>query len=319
MRDAALIEVRLLESALRVLLRLSTVRESAHEFLSDDYYAKAVLRERLVHVPLLLDAAAIYGSSAGETLSRVIHNFFRHVPPLRDELIEALPRAASTLRGVAERADKIVKRSEATDVVAFVHDSVHTLRAFCLAYEPALELLTDELFVALALAVEHVGEKLLSRVFNADGSAALDTPEAKGDDIDDAVAELERHRVLAQRAKQHAAALIALAMRAQAWRVATGADREDDLAKPDREREQRAAEAACRTIVALGDAGPSLLCELATIDDFAGRIVDMHIAHPGKRLCRLRGNRNLFVLCMFRWRLYVSFGGWRLTAIALSN
>jgi hypothetical protein len=324
--DVTSLELQLLTRVFRALVRIAARKESEHEFLSVEHYADALPRARLVSVPMLFDIAAVYGQCAPDTVAQMITGFFGKVPTLAPQLAEHLPMVADALRAASQRANGEFVWSAAVDTVSFVHDIMHALRAFCLAYEPALAALSDDFLVLMADAVERataLADQIVSGA--AEASKLRDELASSGavverhdDDDDDDDADVDdknskakaiakapdqptdaeqrlasfnetalRHSTLAQRSMQHATAILALSMRAVYWAPAIGDDGRDEVlgearSKRDLARQQTATRGACQLVIRLGaDSKRALLLrEVAIVDDFAGRIVDLHMALP---------------------------------------
>lgn len=328
--DVASLQVQLLGRVFRVLVRIAARKESEHEFLSADHYAAALPRANLVSVPMLFDIAAVFGQCAPDTVAQMITGFFGKVPTLGAQLGAHLPMVGDALRAASQRAAAEFVWPAAVETVAFVHDIMHALRAFCLAYEPALATLSSDFLLLMADAVGRatlLADQIVSGAsvaaktntddslaVSADDDNAVDDDDNDDDDIDDkSKAKMtttsttattttqeerlrsfnetaERHSVLAQRSMHHATAILALSMRAVYWVPAIGDDRRDEVlgdassSKRDIARQQDATRGACQLVIRLGANNGALLRETATVDDFAGRIVDLHMALPGVEL-----------------------------------
>jgi uncharacterized membrane protein YkoI len=325
--DVASLQVQLLGRVFRVLVRIAARKESEHEFLSPEHYAAALPRAGLVSVPMLFDIAAVYGQCAPDTVAQMITGFFGKLPTLAAQLAAHLPMVGDALRAASQRAAAAFVWHAAVETVAFVHDIMHALRAFCLAYEPALAVLSDDFLVLMADAVRHailLADQIVSGA--ADAAKVVDELAASADvddddddddvDVDDKskakvsstaatakqsdeerlaafVETAQRHSVLAQRSLQHATAILALSMRAVYWVPAIGDDRRDEVlgsgdaassTKRDVARQQSATRGACLLVIRLGVDNGVLLRDTATVDDFVGRIVDLHMALPGVEL-----------------------------------
>jgi hypothetical protein len=289
--DVAALECKLLDRVFRLLVRLAARKEAEHLFLSKEFYQTALLDANLVSVPMLFDIAAIYGQCAPDTVAQMITGWFGKIPALVAQVAEHWPLVADALRAASKRATaQPFNWAGAVETVSFVHDIMHAVRAFCLAYEPALASLSDDLLVLMAEASEHAST--LAELISA-GPVIDDDDDDDGENGSngkDAAANeqlAQRQAVLAERCVQHATAIVALSMRAQYWTVAVGDDGAEEVLgvakKRDVSRQQAAMRGACSLIVRLSRAGRRalLLQKVASVDDFQDRLIDLHMAQPG--------------------------------------
>ena len=165
-----------------VYLRISTNKESHTCFIKPTTFAELLYENWLFDMTKIFDLTALYGTSNGPLLSKMLINIFKLQPKYNNDLLESVSAISHVLTSVARdrlgidlddpRSDGIPLRTlsatACAELLHFILDIGTTLTQFFTVYPAAvLVFLTNRFLVTLARFYHHLSLPVLAATASA--------------------------------------------------------------------------------------------------------------------------------------------------------
>eukprot|EP00029_Vermamoeba_vermiformis_P009015 TRINITY_DN4369_c0_g1_i1.p1 TRINITY_DN4369_c0_g1~~TRINITY_DN4369_c0_g1_i1.p1 ORF type:complete len:782 (-),score=214.74 TRINITY_DN4369_c0_g1_i1:5-2014(-) len=141
----------------KVLVRLSTYRESPTHFMGREFYASLMVKHEVLDIAKLFDICSIYGPYNPMLLTKMIGQLFSVIDKLKADLQQAIVLLSKVFVELKQKLIKALSLSdeqaeqrvgEVTELCTYMTDISTTLSSFIKIYPAAIEVLRDEHYVA---------------------------------------------------------------------------------------------------------------------------------------------------------------------------
>jgi hypothetical protein len=152
-----LLQQELFLCVFKVIVRMSTYRESPACFMSKEFYASLVVKHEVLDIAKLFDICSIYGPYNPMLLTKMIGQLFSVIDKLKADLQQAIVLLSKVFVELKQKLIKALSLSdehaeqrvgEVTELCTYMTDISTTLSSFIKIYPAAIEVLRDEHYVA---------------------------------------------------------------------------------------------------------------------------------------------------------------------------
>jgi len=118
----------------RVLLRMSTWKESATDFMNKEFFSNLILKNNVFNVPRLFDIAVVFGPFHSSLVHKMFSDLFTVQPKYYDELAQCVPIVLRVLKEIKQKLFSLLTSSPSHislfELSSYLLDITSTICAF---------------------------------------------------------------------------------------------------------------------------------------------------------------------------------------------